>query len=119
MSHGCLSESIGRVATLEGADDAAVAPRFRARDDRPRQRVEIVELEGEAAEWVARERVESGRDQDQLWNEAFGGGVDPALERLHIIGGRQTGRLRDVPDAAMRAAVVGRAGARIPGPLVH
>src|SRR3954468_10416335 len=112
MSHNCLSESIGRVAALEGADDAAIAPRFRARDDRGRQHLEVFELEGEAAERVAGERVESGRDEDQLWNEAFCRGVDPALERLHVVRARQTSRHWNIPDAAMWAAVFGGAGAR-------
>src|SRR4051812_12973003 len=99
MSHSCLSESIGRVTPLESTDHAAVAPRFRARDNRPCQRLEIVELEGEAAERVAGERVESGRDEDQLRDEAVCRGVDPALERLHVVSARQTGRPWNIPDA--------------------
>src|SRR5207237_9111413 len=47
------------------------------------------------------------------------GSIDSALERLDVFRARKARRLWQVPDRAMRAAILGRASPRIPRPLVH
>src|SRR3954471_16592648 len=119
MAHRCLGDSIGRVATFERAHDTPAAPRVRACDDRPREVVEIVELQREIAEGVAGKRVEPGRDEDDIRDEAPGGSVDRVLESSHVLTSGQTSVFRDVPDSAMRSAIFGGTGSGVPRPLVH
>src|SRR4051812_48879923 len=114
MAHRCLGDSIGRVPTFEGAHDTPAAPRVRACDDRPRELVEIVELQGEIAEGVAGKRVDPRRDEDDIRDEALGGSVDRVLESSHVLTSAETSFFRDVPDGARGSAIFGGTGSGVP-----
>ena len=119
MDHRGLAHAFRRVASLERAYQTPAAPRTGPLHHGLRERRHIGHLEGEAAQRVAVERVKAGRDQHQIRRPACGGGVHRAEKRVHVCGGGQSARQGDVPDGLLGAAVVRRARARIPRPLVH
>src|SRR3954470_6136173 len=117
MPHTGDPEPLRHIPALERAHHSPAAPDVRLLDDLPGQCFEVFELEREAAEWIAGERVEAGRDQHDVGGETVGRGIDLTTERVDVFARWQTGAHRQVPDVVMRAAVARRAGARIPGPL--
>src|SRR5688572_18080429 len=119
MTDARLSDPVRRIATLERADHTPLAPGFRPRHDRTSQPLDVIELQSEAAQRVAGERVKAGRNQNEIRNEAGRGLVDPSLECGDVLIRRKTRAHREIPDAAAGTAVVRRTGTRIPGPLVH
>src|SRR6266480_2133691 len=119
MTNRRLADPVGRVPTLECADDPASAPRLSARDERAGKLFEIVNLERKATERISGKRIEAGRDQDQVGDKSLRCRIDGALERRYILTGRQRCWFWNVPYRTVRAAILGRPGTRIPGPLVH
>src|ERR1700693_3978274 len=98
MTESRLSQPVGRVSTLPRADNATSAPRVRTCDERASKQLEVVRFERETTQRVASERIETGGDQKQLRHEALSRCVDAALKCLNVVGARQAGRLRNVPD---------------------
>src|SRR6476646_11878596 len=119
MADSSRGEPVRGVSALERADDATVTPGLGAGHDRRGERLEILDLEGESAERVAGERIESRRYENELRNEPRGRLVDAALERFEVVRARQAAGLRDVPDRSVGAPILGGAGARVPRPLMH
>src|SRR4051812_4177066 len=113
MAHRRLGNAIGRIATLEGTHHPPATPGLRARDDRPGELVEIVELEREAAERISGQRVEAGGDEDDVRHEARRRGVDCLLQRRDVLVRGQTAGARYVPHGAVWPTVLGRASPRI------
>src|ERR1700738_5219150 len=70
MPHARLAEPVGLIPPLERADDASPAPLLGARDHLAREPLDVVHLEGEAAERVAGGGVEAGRNHDEVRGES-------------------------------------------------
>src|ERR1051325_7657750 len=117
-NRGC-SHAIRRVTALECAHQSTAAPGVRALHQRTSEVDKILDLQSETTQRIPRQRVKPGGDQDQIGNEAGGGGIYTSLERIDVLLAVATGRHRDVPDCLMRAAVVGGTGSGIPRPLMH
>src|SRR4029078_2786794 len=92
VSHASDAEALGGVAALEGADDAARAPRFSALDEVSGEWLEVFVLQREAAEWVAAHGVETGRNEDEIGSEVARTVRDRGLQRVDVRGGGKTAR---------------------------
>src|SRR5687768_9129967 len=114
-----FSEPVRHVASLEGAYEPAPAPALRSRYHRCRQLLEVLELKRESSETIAIHRIEAGRDEHKVGYESVCRGVDPSLERFHIVLGLPARGHRDVPYTVMRAPVRRCPGSRVPRPLMH
>ena len=119
MTHRAFGQPVRDVTALESAHKAPAAPGIRSRHEGTREPLHVIHLEREAAEGVAREGVESGRDEHEVRGEAGGRGIYAGFERIQIAGRRQARPERDVPNTSVRTSIFGRAGAGIPGPPVH
>ena len=119
MSKGCLGQPVRLVSTLECADNATPAPGIRARDERACEEFEVVELECEPAERISGEGIESGRNEDQLWDETFCCRIDPAFQRIDVFRASESAGFGDVPDGPVRTSITRCTGSGIPWPLMH
>src|SRR5690349_493603 len=113
------ADTIGCVTALEGAHQSSVAPGISALHQRSGEPDKVVDLQSEAAQRIAGERVETSGDQDQIGNEAGGRSVDASLECIDVFPALSTRRHRDVPDGTMWASIFRRTSSWIPWPLVH
>ena len=120
VAHTRHAESLRRVTTLERAHDPPAAPGLRALDEKARQRLEVLVLERERAERIARQRIEARRDESR---DRARSPSSPRRSRRRsastYVARRKVGAHRDIPHVAVRTAIVGGAGAGIPRPLVH
>lgn len=119
MRNTAFSEPIRCITSLENADESPATPHTRALDKLSSQSCNVVRLECEPAERIARKRVESCGNQHDVWVEANRGRLDSSPQRIHVLLGRQCGRHWNIPYILVQSSVIGRSGARVPRPLVH
>src|SRR5215210_509317 len=118
MTNARLRDSVGGVAAFEHAYHPSSAPGLSTDDQRVGKTLEILNLEGEPAQRVSGERIEAGRNENQIRNEALRGLVDSLFERGDVLTPSQSTGLGDVPDRAVRTAILSGARPRIPRPLM-
>src|SRR2546423_14816912 len=96
MRNGGCADPIRCVTALERTHQSTVAPGISALHQRSRKSHKVLDLESEAAQRVASERIETSGDQDQIGNEAGGSDVDTSLECIDVFLALSTGGHRDI-----------------------
>src|SRR2546423_3317429 len=119
MRNSCCANAIRCVTALERTHQSTFAPVVRPLHQRTRKADKVLDLESESAEGIAGKRVETGGDQDQIGNEAGGGGIDASLECIDVLLTRPGGRHRDVPNGSMGSSIIRCTSPGIPRPLMH
>src|SRR2546423_8082064 len=119
MRNGGCADPIRCVTALERTHQSTVAPGISALHHRSRKSHKVLDLESEAAQRIASERIETSGDQDQIGNEAGGSDVDTSLECIDVFLALSTGGHRDIPDGAIWPAIFRCTSSGIPRPLMH
>src|SRR5581483_9420014 len=119
MGDACGPDSLGDVASLERTHDPALTPALGSTHQLTRKSNKIRDFQREPSQGIAGERVESGRDQNEVRQESRGRGVDGLEQSIHINPWGEPRGHWHVPYRVVGAAIPGCARAWVPGPLVH